>query len=524
MRPVVLTILDGWGVAPLSEGNAIERARLPFFEHILQTYPSATLEASGEAVGLPYGEMGNSEVGHLTIGLGRVHYQPFPQITRSIMTKEFFKNPPLRGLFDTLRSTGGKLHVVGIISTGAVHGSLDHLFAVLDLAHSMDLHHVVVHAITDGRDTPYNSGINFVERLEQRLELFAQGSIATLSGRYWAMDRDTHWERTQEAFEAIVRGHSGHQSHSPLRAIQDYYNQGIYDEMIPPTVLTDGAGQPIATMEAGDGIVFTNFRPDRIRQLVAALTLPQFHEFDRQGYTPLQGASLTEYDKTFPASVAFPPDPTDQCLAQVVSSAGFRQLHVAETEKYAHVTYFINGNQEQPFPKEERILAPSPRVESYASAPAMSSSQIVERVLASWATSSMPELTIINFANADMVGHTGDFEATRSGVQVVDQCLERISQVVLANDAVLLITADHGNAEEMIERSTGNKKTYHTSNPVPFYLVGKAWEGQGTELSMNLKPSIGGLADIAPTVLELLGIACPPIMTGHSLLSEMTHT
>lgn len=522
MKPVVLTILDGWGVAPLSEGNAIERARLPFFEHILQTYPSTTLEASGEAVGLPYGEMGNSEVGHLTIGLGRIHYQPFPQINRSIMTKEFFQNAPLRTVFSQIQSRGGKLHVIGIISTGAVHGSLDHLFAVLDLAHSMGLHQVVVHAITDGRDTPYNSGINFVERLEQRLELFAQGSIATISGRYWAMDRDTHWERTRDAFEAIVRGRSDHQSRSPLRAIQDYYNEGVYDEMIPPTVLTDASGHPVATMEVGDGVVFTNFRPDRIRQLAASLAVTEFHEFDRGTFMPIQCVSLTEYDKTFSVSVAFPPDPTDQCLAEVVSGAGLRQLHAAETEKYAHVTYFINGNQEQPYPGEERILTPSPRVESYASAPEMSASKIVERVLASWASPSMPELTIINFANADMVGHTGDFEATRSAVQVIDQCLQQLSSVVLAHDGTLLITADHGNAEEMIERSTGNRKTYHTNNPVPFYMVAKAWEGRGTELSMSLKPSLGGLADIAPTVLELLGVPCPPVMTGHSLLSEMT--
>ncbi|MBI5135442.1 2,3-bisphosphoglycerate-independent phosphoglycerate mutase [Candidatus Uhrbacteria bacterium] len=518
MRPVILVILDGWGIAPLSEYNAIERARLPFIDEIHRNYFSKALLASGEAVGLPYGEMGNSEVGHLTIGLGRTHYQPFPRITKSILSRDFFRNDQLCALMRRVKQRGSVLHIIGLVSTGGVHGSLEHLFATIDLAREQGLHRIVIHAITDGRDAPAQSGINFIERVQQRLTLFADGSIGTITGRFFAMDRDTHWERTQAAFQAIVRGQSEHTSPSPDYCMQEWYAKGTYDEMIPPTILIDAVGQPYGGFKDGDAVIMTLFRPDRIRQLASSLLQESWPHFDRGNFHPVDCVTFTQYDPDLHTGVAFPPESTDQTLAQLVSEHGFRQLHVAETEKYAHVTYFINGYREQPFAGESRVLVPSPRVDSYAQCPQMAAEAITEATLAWWQQHGIPELTVINYANADMVGHTGDFEAVRSGVEVVDQCLAQLWATAQAADARLVITADHGNAEEMVDRATGAPKTYHTNNPVPVYLVSSDWYGMGTEISLSANSPKSGLYDVAPTILDLLGVPKATPMTGSSLL------
>ncbi len=518
VNPVILAILDGWGIAPLSQWNAIERARLPFFDQIHRTYYSQSLLASGEAVGLPYGEMGNSEVGHLTIGLGRVHFQPYPRITKEILSRAFFSNKPLCEIMQRVRQRGSVLHVIGLASTGGVHGSLDHIFATIDLARSQGLHRIIVHAITDGRDAPAQSGINFIARIQERLTLFADGSIGTIIGRSFAMDRDHRWERTNAAFDAIAHGQSEHTSESPDNTMQQWYSSGIYDEMIPPTVLSDSNGQRYHGLVPDDGIVMTLFRPDRVRQLSSALFQNEFTGFDRKGYQPADGVTFTKYDPAMAVAAAFPPEPTDQTLCELVSRAGLSQLHVAETEKYAHVTYFINGYREQAFEKESRILVPSVRVESYAELPQMAAAMITTSTIDSWKQQGLPALTIINYANADMIGHTGDFEATRIAVETVDQCLSTLWSFAQSADARLLITADHGNAEEMVDRATGSVKTYHTNNPVPIYLVGSAWEGMGTEVSLSALPTPkAGLQDIAPTILKLLGITKPECMTGNTL-------
>lgn len=528
MTPVTLVILDGWGVAPLSESNAIERAKTPHFSDFLQRYPSCALEASGEAVGLPYGEMGNSEVGHLTIGLGRIYYQPLPRITHAILTKTFFENDVLTQTLNTVSTQGTRLHIIGLVSNGGVHSTLDHLFALLDMARAKGIHRVFVHAILDGRDAPFNSGMNFIERLEERLTLFAHGTIASVTGRFWAMDRDNHWERTQAAFEAMTHGNATNQYRSARVALQQYYNSALYDEMIPATAILDEDGTPEGIIEANDAIVFFNFRPDRIRQLARALGSHEFSEFDRGTYQPPTIVSFTEYDPSLAALVAFPNEPTDHTLSEVVSTAGFPQLHIAETEKYAHVTYFINGYQEEPFPLEERRMLPSQRVSSYQEIPAMSALEIQKAALEYWGTFGMPPLTIINFANADMLGHTGDFAATRTSIEVLDGILGVLQERALQANGVLVITADHGNAEEMIDHGTQRIKTSHTANPVPFLLIGAQWEGHGSSQALCARRPLGGLSDVAPTILSILGLPIPAEMTGTNLVpllvSESTPT
>lgn len=521
-RPAVLLILDGFGIAPDAEGNAVTRAKKPTFDLLTSRYPCMTLQASGEAVGLSWGEMGNSEVGHLTIGAGRVYYQALPRIEQSISNKTFFSNEALVRACEVVKKSGGTLHIMGLLSSGKVHASDTHCHALLELAKAQKLKKVAVHAFLDGRDTLYNSGMDFVTSLLQKMSDVGVGTLASVCGRYYAMDRDHRWERTQRAYQAIVEGVSESTSQDILETIRASYAKEVYDEEFPPTVLVK-RGAPIATIQPGDAVIFFNFRPDRARQLTQALAVASFSGFDRAPLQDVHVVTMTEYEAGLPVEVAFPPQPLSSTLAEVLSAHGLVQLHIAETEKYAHVTFFLNGTREQPFPNEDRAIIPSPSVASYDTTPEMSSVTLTDRLLKEVRVGNY-DVIIANFAHPDMVGHTGNLEATIKAVESTDACVGRIVTEVLAKDGVVLITADHGNAEEVRNLQTGDMDKEHSTNPVPFWIVGKMFEGQqgptgdvpGGDLS--LLPPVGMLADVAPTLLKILEIPQPPDMTGTPLV------
>ncbi|MFH1632246.1 MAG: 2,3-bisphosphoglycerate-independent phosphoglycerate mutase [bacterium] len=515
-------ILDGFGVAPDSDGNAVTKAATPVFDELTRRYPVVTVRASGEFVGLMWGEMGNSEVGHLTIGSGRVYYQTLPKIERALADKTFFKNEAfLRGL-EHVKKTGGTLHLMGIISAGKVHGFDIHCHALLQLAKDQGLKDVAVHAFLDGRDTLYNSGIDFVTALDQKIKEIGVGRIATLSGRYFAMDRDNRWDRVEKAYNAIALGESPQTTENPFEAIKASYSKEVYDEEFSPTVITKG-GKPVATVKEGDAVIFFNFRPDRARQITKAFTLPSFDKFERTYIKNLSFTTMVEYEKGLPVDVAYPPETIQNCLAEVLSNAGLVQLHIAETEKYAHVTFFFNGTREDPFPNEDRAIIPSPKVASYDKAPEMSARQVTDRVIKEIRTDNY-DVIIMNYANPDMVSHTGDLVASKKAVEVVDECVGKVVDEVLKKNGVVFITADHGNAEEVQNLQTGDIDKEHSTNPVPFCIIGKQYEGQaglagdvpGGDLS--LMPPIGMLADVAPTILKILGVPIPPEMNGTPLI------
>ncbi len=520
-RPVVLLVIDGFGVAPSEEGNAIKKAAMPRFHQLVQTYPAMTVQASGAAVGLSWGEMGNSEVGHLTIGAGRVFYQSFPRINLDIETGRFFENPALLQAIKAVQASGGKLHLMGCLSAGNVHAAQEHCYALLELAKRQALDRVFVHAFLDGRDAGYNSAKGFVQELLDKMKELGVGRLASMSGRYFAMDRDNRWDRVEKAYNAIVRG-EGDKADDALQAIEASYAQKVYDEQFVPTVLQAG-GRPVALVEPGDAVVFFNFRPDRARELTKAFVLPAFEKFPRQKVDRLTFVSLTEYEKDLPLDVAYPPNIIETCLARVVSEAGFRQLHIAETEKYAHITFFLNGMREEAFAGEERVIIPSPSVSTYDLQPEMSVGPLTERVVKEVLAHAY-EFIAVNFANPDMVGHTGNEAATIKACEAVDKAIGQIADAVLATGGALVITADHGNAEEVKNLVTNEMDKEHSTNPAPCVIVAASLEGQraatgdvvGGDLSFT--PPSGMLADVAPTVCALLGIAPSPDMTGKSLV------
>ncbi len=521
-KPIVLMVLDGFGVAPPADGNAVTAAKMPNFHRYIENYPAMTLMASGSAVGLSWGEMGNSEVGHLTIGAGRIFFQSLPRISFSIENGEFFNNKALLEAIEHCRKTRGDLHLMGLDSPGNVHASDTHLFALLDLCARQKFDRVFIHAFLDGRDTIFNSGLSFIQELEAKLKEFKLGKIATIAGRYWSMDRDNRWDRVQKAYEAMALGKSDVQANSAEEAIQHYYDQKIYDEQIPPTVMMRG-GKPVATIKSGDSVIFFNFRPDRAREITKAFVLPSFEKFPRQQIPNLFFVSMTEYEKDLPVAVAYPPQIIDNCLAKVVSDAGLKQLHIAETEKYAHVTFFMNGMVENEFPGEDRVIIPSPRVSTYDKAPEMSALQIAEKIVEE-ITKSTYDLIILNFANPDMVGHTGDEKATVLANEITDKAMGMIVDAALAVGGVSLVTADHGNAEEVKNLMTGEMDKEHSTNPVPLLIIGKQFEGMrapagdvvGGDLSMTTP--VGMLGDVAPTILKLMEIPQPAEMTGKPLI------
>ena len=521
-KPVVLMVLDGFGVAPPSDGNAVALANMPNYHKYLGSYPAMTVLASGSAVGLSWGEMGNSEVGHLTIGAGRIFFQSLPRINQSIETGEFYTNKSFLDAIAHAKKTGGALHLMGLYSPGNVHGSDTHCKELLELCKREKFTKVFVHAFLDGRDSIFNSGISFIQELEAKMAELKIGKIASLAGRYYAMDRDNRWDRIQKSYEAMVLGKADVTADSAIAAIQQSYDQKIYDEQIIPTVILKG-GKPIATIQNGDSVIFFNFRPDRAREITKAFVLPSFDKFPRTQLQDLFFATFTEYEKDLPVAVAYPPQTIENCLAKVVSDAGMKQLHIAETEKYAHVTFFMNGMIEQEFPGEDRVIIPSPRVSTYDKAPEMSAMQIAERVVQEIAKNTY-DLIILNFANADMVGHTGDEPATIIANQTVDKAVGMIVDATLATGGVCLITADHGNAEEVKNLVTGEIDKEHSTNPVPLLIIGKQFEGMkapvgdvvGGDLSMTTP--VGMLGDIAPTILKLMEVGQPPEMTGRALI------
>ncbi|TSC83758.1 MAG: 2,3-bisphosphoglycerate-independent phosphoglycerate mutase [Parcubacteria group bacterium Gr01-1014_13] len=522
-KPVVLVIMDGWGVAPSAEGNAITKAQTPNFVKFLKNYPTMTIHASGNEVGLLFGEMGNSEVGHLNIGAGRVYYQSCPRINQGIENGTFFTNPAFLSAINKVKTNKSKLHLVGLTSSGNVHASNAHLYALLELCKKEKLtKNVFVHAILDGRDALYNSGKDFILELQQKISEFKVGKIASLSGRYFAMDRDNRWDRCEKAYRAMAEGKADRYAEDPIQAIDEAYAQKNYDEEFIPTVLTSN-DKPVAIIENGDAVIFFNFRPDRARELAQAFVVPSFSKFSKEYLNDLFFVTMTEYEKELPTVVAFPPVIVHNSLAEVVSKAGLKQLHVAETEKYAHVTFFLNGTVEEPFPGEDRLLIPSPKVSSYDQKPEMSALEITKEVNKA-IDSGKYGFIVLNLANPDMVAHTGDLQAGIKACEITDKCLGEIADHALAQNGAVVITADHGNAEEMSNLQTGAIDKEHSTNPVPLIIIGKDFMGQAgpagdaPEGDLSLMQPVGVLADVAPTVLKLLELTQPEDMNGQALV------
>lgn len=519
-KPVVLTILDGWGIAPKGEGNAIALAKTPNIDKFIATYPAMTLRASGDEVGLSWGEMGTSEVGHLNLGTGRIFYQTLPRINKAIENGSFFVNPTLQEVAKHVKKNKSSLHLMGLVSTGKVHTTIEHLYALLKFAHDQKIKKVYIHAFLDGRDTLYNSGVDFISKLQEKIKEFGVGKIASLSGRFYAMDRDNRWDRTEKAYRAIAEGKSDEYFADPILAIRSSYNKKIYDEEFVPTVIVEHQ-KPVATICENDAVIFFNYRADRARQLTKAFILENFDKFPREKFlSKLFFVTMTEYEKDLPTKVIFFPEEIKICLAKVISEAGLKQLHIAETEKYAHVTFFFNGMREEEFPGEDRIIVPSPRVASYDQKPEMSAFEITKKLVKE-IMSQKYDFIVVNFANADMVGHTGNVEATIKAVESVDKCLGEIADIVLSLDGVMIVTADHGNAEEIINLQTGEIDKEHSTNPVPFIVIGKNWVGKMAGLTaedLSLMPPTGVLADVAPTILKIMEIPKPEEMTGTALI------
>lgn len=522
-KPVVLLILDGWGAAPPSRSNAITMAKTPAMSSLVKTYPAMTLQASGEAVGLSWGEIGNSEVGHLNLGSGKLVYQNLPRINKSISDGSFFENEKFLEAIDRAKKNKGDLHLMGLISTGGVHSHLDHLFALLELCQREKFKNVYIHGFLDGRDMPYNSGIDFVEKIKAKCEELGVGEIATLSGRFYAMDRDNHWERVVTAYNAIAKGESKEKYNDPIEAVRASYDIKIYDEEFLPAVITDESGRPVSQVKDKDSVVFFNFRSDRGRELTKVFVLPGFDKFEREYFKNLFFVTMTEYEKDLPVEIAFPPETIDEPLARVISEAGKKQLHIAETEKYAHVTFFFNGGIEKEFAGEERVLVPSPRVASYADKPEMSAKEVAKKV-AEAVLADKYDFIVVNFANGDMVGHTGNLKATIKAVETVDACVGKITEAVLAKDGVTLVTADHGNAEELVNMQSGDIDKEHSTYPVPLVIVSREWEGKNAGFQevpngdLSLVQPAGLLSDVAPTIIKIMGLKQPKSMSGKALI------
>ncbi len=521
-RHVLLLVLDGWGYSAVFEGNAIAKAHTPSFDRLWHDYPHTLLQAAGEAVGLPWGEMGNSEVGHLNMGAGRVVAQNLPRISAAIADGSFMDNKTFLSACEHAKTNGSTLHLVGLASSGGVHSHIRHLITLLKMAKQQNVRDVAVHAFTDGRDAPVKAGLSQIGKLEGEMRELGVGRIASLSGRYYAMDRDKHWDRTKLAYGAIVRG-EGPSAATASEAIEAAYAQDITDEFILPCVI-GSPDQTAAPWSNQDAVVFFNFRSDRIRQLTEAAVLDNFESLDR-GPNPPTGphvVTMTEYKKSLPVHVAFPPQNVDDSLARVVSDAGVRQFHIAETEKYPHATFFFNGGYEEPNPLEERLLVPSPKVATYDLEPPMSVAKITDELIDRLHGGEY-RFIMANFANADMVGHSGNFAATVKAVEAIDRQLSRLQDACEKTDTTWLITADHGNAEEMINGMTGEIDTEHTTNPVPFIMVIPTKEKASITLDedkLTLKSHqtpTGLLGDVAPTVLKLLDIPTPNGMAGYGL-------
>ncbi|UZP02948.1 2,3-bisphosphoglycerate-independent phosphoglycerate mutase [Clostridium botulinum] len=507
-RPVMLMILDGFGIAPKSEGNAVSLAKKPNFDRLVANYPTSQLQASGLEVGLPEGQMGNSEVGHLNIGSGRIVYQELTRITKAIKDGDFFENESLMKAMTNAKNNNSALHLMGLLSDGGVHSHIEHLRGLLEFAKKEGIQNVYVHAFMDGRDVAPSSGKEFVEKTEAMMAEVGIGKIATISGRYYAMDRDNRWERVELAYNALVLG-KGETANNAVEAMEKSYHDNKTDEFVLPTVVLEN-GAPTATIKNGDSVIFFNFRPDRAREITRAINDKVFDGFKRETLN-LTFVTMTQYDKTLEGvEVAYKPQTLANTLGEYVSSKGLNQLRIAETEKYAHVTFFFNGGVEKENPGEERVVIPSPKVATYDLKPEMSAYEVTDELL-NRLDSDKYDMVILNFANPDMVGHTGVIPAAVKAIESVDECLGKIADKMLEKDGCLFITADHGNAETMIDFSTGNPFTAHTIDPVPFVWVANDTEGKAIKN--------GKLADIAPTMLNQLGLEVPAEMTGENLVT-----
>jgi len=518
IQPVILIILDGWGIAPPSQGNAISLAQTPIFDKLTTLYPTMTLQAAGEAVGLRWGESGNSEVGHLSLGSGKIVWQNLARITGAISDGSFYKNEKFLKAIAHVKKNNSTLHLMGLVSNGSVHSLNDHLYALMEIAKNNGLEKVVIHAFLDGRDTPKDGAKGFIKELLFRAKSIGVGKIATLSGRFLFFFRDNHWERIEQAYLAITKGLAEKEFDDPLKAIEDSYKNGIYDEEFKPVVITDENNEPVGKVQDNDAVIFFNIRSDRARQLTKVFVESAFTSFKKQKIENLLFVTMTEYEKNLSAEVAFPLEKITTPLAKVLADYGLKQMHIAETEKYAHVTFFFNGGMEQTFPGEKRILIPSPRVASYVQKPEMSASEVANQVL--WGIGSgQYHFIVVNFANADMVGHTGDIQAAIKATQTLDGLLGQIIDLALKQNWVSLITADHGNAEKMVNLRTGEIDKEHTTNPVPFIIVDKNKENKNPlPIELQSMTPLGVLADVAPTILKIMGLPKPPEMTGTTLI------
>ncbi len=501
--PTTLIIMDGYGLAPSASGNAIASASSPVLDKLFRTCPNTALLASGEDVGLPPGQIGNSEVGHMNIGAGRVVFQDLSRITRDIENGGFYENKAFMGAMDACRQNGSSLHLIGLMSPGGVHSHIEHLWAFLEMARRRGIAKVYLHCFMDGRDTPPNLGLSVIQEIEAKCRELGIGKIATVMGRFYAMDRDKRWQRVEKAYDAMVLG-VGIRDEDPAHAVRESYEAGVTDEFIKPVVCDENG-----LIKSGDSVIFINFRPDRARQLTRAFVDRDFDGFTRKdGYFPLYFVCTTQYDETMPnVSVAYPSEKLTNTFAQTISELGLTQLRAAETEKYAHVTFFFNGGDETVYKGEDRLLVASPRqYPTYDLIPEMSAYELTREVVKR-INSGIYDVIILNFANCDMVGHTGDFNATVKAVETVDECVGEVVAATSAMGGISIVTADHGNAEVLVDTDGQTPHTAHSTNPVPFILVGA---------DVTLRP--GRLADIAPTILDLMGIEKPKEMTGESLI------
>ena len=506
-KVTMLMILDGFGDNKNKDGNAIKLANTPNIDKLMKKYPNTDIFTSGLHVGLPEGQMGNSEVGHTNIGAGRIVYQELTRITKSIEDGDFFSNPEFIAAIENCKKHNSKLHILGLVSDGGVHSHNRHLYGLLEMAKRRDFEDVYVHCFLDGRDTPPASAETYVAELQEKMKEKGVGKIASLSGRFYAMDRDKRWQRVQKCYDTLVNG-EGEKAGDPIKAIEDSYQKEVFDEFVVPTVMCNG-NEPVAKIEENDSVIFFNFRPDRAREITRALVDPEFDGFETKKMN-LYYVCFTSYDETMPnVHIAFKKEPLKNTFGEVVSEAGLTQLRIAETEKYAHVTFFFNGGEEKQYPGEDRILVPSPKVETYDMKPEMSAYEVTDKVCEALENDKY-DVVILNFANTDMVGHTGSLQAAIKAVEAVDECVGKIVKIIEEKQGNLLITADHGNAEQMIDYKTGEPHTAHTTNPVPIILVTANKE-------YKLKEN-GKLADLAPTMLDLMEIKQPEEMTGESLL------
>ena len=503
--PVMLMILDGFGINEKTDGNAVKLAKTPNIDKLMKKYPNTIMYTSGLKVGLPDGQMGNSEVGHTNIGAGRIVYQELTKITKSIEDGDFFAIPEFIEAIENCKKHNSKLHILGLLSDGGVHSHIRHLYGLLEMAKRRDFEDVYVHCFLDGRDTPPASAEGYITQLEEKMKEKKVGKIASISGRYYAMDRDKRWDRVKKCYDALVRG-EGNKATSATIAIEDSYQKEVFDEFVEPTVIVNN-DTPIATIGENDSVIFFNFRPDRAREITRAIVDPEFDGFETEKINTYF-VCFTNYDETMPnVKIAFKKEPLVNTFGEVVSKNGLKQLRIAETEKYAHVTFFFNGGEEKQYPGEDRILVPSPKVETYDMKPEMSAIEVTDKVVDA-INSKKYDTIILNYANPDMVGHTGNLDAAIKAIETIDTCVKKVVDAVEAQNGVVIITADHGNAEQMIDYKTGEPHTAHTTNLVPLILVGMK----------DVKLKEGKLADLAPTMLEIMGLEKPAEMTGESLI------